>query len=166
MIKTDFLNLPAVPTQKDREAVRRAEAGQAFPSRHARGLGLDLTQPLKAVKTDGFGSTMALYDNGTVNELAQRDAEHDRFAKLPKAIQQAAKAQGLTDLTMLQIAGAIHAKSAMMGHERVQIFASDLATATGTTTQRAEQLMSQAVRCGLIEQTGQTPGGGFFRSKL
>jgi hypothetical protein len=154
-------------TTTEREHIRRSEnAAQAFPGRQARGLGLDLTKPLKTVKTDGFGSTMALYDNGTVSELSRRDAEHDRFAKLPKPIQRMAQEKGVTDLTLLEIAGAIHAKSEVYGGNRVQVFASDLAKATGTTTQRAEQLIDEAVRRGLIERTAQSIGGGTFRSRL
>lgn len=170
MIRTDFLNLPMPTRQKDREASRKSEAAKGLfggpASSHGRVVNFSAGGPAPEKARNTTGGVMDLYDSGFGNELARRDEEHDRFAKLPKAIQQAAKAQGVTDLTLLEIAGTIHRKSEVYSGERVQVFASDLAKATGTTTQRAEQLIDEAVRRGLIERTGQTPGGGFFRSRL
>lgn len=170
MIRTDFLNLPAATRPADREAVRRAEQAKGLFGGPAseKGLGLNFNAPDKAPArtTPGGTTTMSFYDTVSRSETAQQAEAHDRLARLPKAIQQAAQAQGLTDLPLLEIAGAIHRKSEVYGGERVQVFASDLAKATGTTTQRAEQLIDEAVRRGLIERTAQAPGGGFFRSRL
>ena len=153
------------------EIARRnaAEATKLFGgSARVKGLGLNFNAPDKAPArtTPGGTTTMSFYDTVSRSETAQQAEAHDRLARLPKAIQQAAQAQGIADLTLLEIAGAIHRKSEVMSGERVQVFASDLAKATGTTTQRAEQLIDQAVRLGLIERTAQAPGGGFFRSRL
>jgi hypothetical protein len=132
------------------------------------GLGLNFRAPDKAPArtTPGGTTTMSFYDSVSRSETAKQGETHDRLAKLPKAIQNVAQAQGVTDLALLEIAGAIHRKSEVYGGERVQVFASDMAKATGLTTQRAEQLIDEAVRRGLIERTAQAPGGGFFRSRL
>lgn len=170
MIPTDFLNLPAPSRPADREAVRRAEQAKGLFGGPAseRGLGLNFRAPDKAPArtTPGGTTTMSFYNTVSRSETAQQAEAHDRMARLPKSIQQAAQAQGIADLALLEIAGAIHRKSEVYGGERVQVFASDLAKAIGTTTQRAEQLIDEAVRRGLIERTAQAPGGGLFRSRL
>jgi hypothetical protein len=159
-------------TTPEKEQLRRSEgAAQAFPGRQARGLGLDFNAApaVAAKKTSGMPmSALDLYTPVTRSDDEVKRAERqEQLDKLPIAVQRLAQTQGVTDLTTLAIVGAVHRKSELMAGEKVQVFASDLAKATGTTTQRAGEILSEAVRHGwLVPGASHSAAGGFFRTNL
>jgi hypothetical protein len=107
---------------------------------------------------------MDLYQGMTRSDAEVRRAEREeRMGRLPIRVQRLATDQGVTDLELLQVVGAVVAKSDTWGGNRVQLFASDIARSLGVSTQRADALLDEAVRRGFVEAYSRSIGGGYFR---
>jgi len=169
-IRTDFLNLPAVTRPADREAARKSEAAKSFlggpASTHGRVVNFNAGGSAPA-KTSGLGSTLDLYEGVSRSEEEVRRAEiEERMGRLPVRVQRLATDQGVTDLNLLQVVGAVVAKSDTWGGQKVQLFASDIGRALGVSTQKADALLDEAVRRGFIEACSRSIGGGYFRPRI
>lgn len=149
---------PARDTDQHREERRRgANAAQAFGSRHTRGPLIDFgtSGPAAAPSSGMGGSIMDAYAPSFRAEMLERDERAAKMDRLPVKVQRLAQEQGITDLDLLTVVGAVVAKSAVMGAEaKVQLFGSDLGRAMGVTSDQAEALLNEAARRGFIERFG------------
>jgi hypothetical protein len=157
-------------TEAERTQRRRSEvAAQAAPSRRSdpRGHFLNFNDtatsaPAKARNTTG--GVMDCYGGVTRSDAEVRRAEREeRMSRLPIRVQRLATDQGVTDLDLLHVVGAVVAKSDTWGGNRVQLFSSDLGRTLGISTQKADALLDEAVRRGFIEAYSRSIGGGYFR---
>lgn len=145
---------PASDTPRDRASRRRTAAtidlfgGPA--STHGRRL--DFNAPAAtAARSSGMGVSFAdAYAPSWKAEMAQRDEHAARIDKLPQAVQRLSTEQGVTDLSLLETVAAVHRKSAAMGGQKVQLFASDLGRALGIPSANAEALLTEATKKGFI----------------
>jgi hypothetical protein len=171
MIRTDFLNLPAPTRPKDREAIRRAELAKGLfggpASSHGRVVNFNAGGPAPVKARNTTGGVMDLYQGITRSDDEVRRSEiEERMGRLPVRVQRLATDQGITDIELLQVIGAVVANSNRYGGERVQLFSSDLARALGVSTQKADALLDEAVRRGFIEACSRSIGGGYFRPRI
>jgi hypothetical protein len=169
----DIRSLPRVKGDnlEAREARQRAAEAKTLFGGEARksSPGIDLNKATGPAKTSGVGmSVMDIYQGVTRSDDEVKRAERqERLDKLPVPVQRLAQTQGVTDLATLEIVGAVHRKSEIQGGEKVQIHASDLAKAAGTTTQRAGEILEEAVRRRwLVPGASYSAAGGFFRTNL
>lgn len=140
-------------TEADRTARRRADAvtkmfgGTAGQS----GQRLDYSKPgAPAMPTSGTGSLADLYQPAFRAEIAQRDERAARLDKLPQAVQRLSTEHGVTSIELLEVVAAVHRKSAVMGGQKAQLFASDLGRALGIPSAKADALLTEATQKGFI----------------
>ncbi len=158
-------NLTRRETEADRTARRRADAvtkmfgGAAGQS----GQRLDFSKPsAPAMPTSGTGSLADLYQPAFRAEVAQREERTARLDKLPQAVQRLATEQGVTDLHMLEAVAIIFRASKALGGNPAQCWASDIGRTIGVTTQRADEILREAVQRGFIELRANS----YWRCKL
>jgi hypothetical protein len=157
-------------TEAEQTQRRRSEvAAQAAPSRRSdpRGHFLDFNDtaaPAPAQARNTTGGVMDCYGGVTRSDAEVRRAEREeRMSRLPIRVQRLATDQGVTDLDLLHVVGAVVAKSDNYGGARVQLFASDIARSLGVSTQRADALLDEAIQRGFVEAYSRSIGGGYFR---
>ena len=147
---------PAVDTHDHREERHRAAgAAEAFGSRNARGPMIDFSKsgPAAAPSSGMGGSALDIYAPPFRAEMVQRDERAAKMDRLPVKVQRLAQEQGITDLDLLTVIGAVVAKNAVMGADaKVQLFASDLGRAISITSQKADALLAEAAQRGFIER--------------
>jgi hypothetical protein len=149
---------PAIDNCQHQEERRRAaSAAEAFGSRNARGPMIDFgaSGPAAAPSSGMGGSIMDAYAPSFRAEMLKRDERAAKVDRLPVKVQRLAQEQGITDLDLLTVVGAVVAKNSVMGAEaKVQIFGSDLGRAMGVTSDQADALLNEAARRGFIERFG------------
>lgn len=155
MIPTGFPHLTRRETEADRSARRRAAAafdlfgGPAGQNGH--GINFNAETAPAAPSSNMGGSVLDLYGSTSFKaDLVRRDERDARMDRLPAVVQKLATEQGVTSIELLEIVGAIHRKSAVMGGQKVQLFASDLGRALNIPANKAEALLTEATQKGFV----------------
>lgn len=140
---------------------RTVAPANAFADRNQRSF-LDFDDKSgSAAQSSGMnGSALDLYAPSWKADQAQKDANAARADKLMPAVRQLAQTHGL-DLEALEVINIAHRNARIMGGE-AQVWAGDAGRAVGICTQKAEAILADAVRRGLLEERS----GSRFRSKI
>lgn len=156
---------PASDTPHDRASRRRAAAtidlfgGPA--STHGQRLDFN-TKAAPAAPSSGMGVSFAdAYAPSWKAETAQRDERAARLDKLPLGVQRLATEQGVTCLPTLETVAIISRACKTMGGQ-AQCFSSDIGRAIGVSTQRADEILREAIQRGFIEPRANS----YWRCKL
>lgn len=143
--------------------VRRADTGEdhrtrkaapvapadAFADRNQRPfLNFDDKSGSAAQSSGMNGSALDLYGPAWKTEQAQKDARAARADKLMPVVRQLARSHGL-DIEALEVLNIVYRNAKIMGGE-AQVWASDAGRTVGISTQKAEAILADAVRRGLL----------------
>ena len=140
---------------------RTVSPANAFADRNQRPLlDFDDKSGSAAASSNMNGSALDLYAPSLKAEQAQKDASAARAEKLVPAVRALAQSHGL-DLEALEVINVVVRNTTIMGGEAT-VYASDAGRAVGISTQRAEAVIADAVRRGLLEERS----GSRFRSKI
>lgn len=108
--------------------------------------------PAAVAPPSGMSSTMDFYGSASFKaDIVKREEIAQRVDRLPAPVQKLATEQGVTDLPTLEVVAAVYRACKTMGGQ-AQCFSSDLGRAAGVTTQRAEEILRDAVKRGWVEE--------------
>lgn len=146
-------NIHRRETEEDRTARRRAAAtATTFGNRNQSGPRIDFNAKGAPAASSGMGVSFADAYGSTAfkADIVRRDERDAVVDRLPAVVAKLVQTHGVTDIQLLQVVGAVHRKSTVMGHQAVQVFPDEIGREIGATRERAEALMEEAVRRGFV----------------